>query len=302
MDFKTAQRCFGGILGGLDEEHHLAVQILELINKILNYENYEIGDFKELIDYSSCVPLIFLKNNIDLVCIAIENDSVDLLKFLKEFWNFEFTYIANKIAANSGSLECFKFITETYSEDDLTDVFSDSEIKIPDHAFKKFFVAYPLINNLYKFYNQLSKLDKSDIIGIEFNDFLITDYNISSYEQLEYITNYCKLFEIHKSAEQVDLIRLHMDITVFLIVVNYPELCKVVYQGFYKIMLLKCVYQNYLHINGDHGSWFKDLLNSTPYMDCEFAIDFIIYACNHKYQFAEFPPLGYILNEYDRIV
>lgn len=300
MDFETAQRCFGGILKGLDTEHKVAMEIVGLINRILNYD-IDLTGIDGLIDYSSCVPLIAFRDCKDLIKIAIENDFVDLLKFLKEFWNFELYYHSEDLALKSGSFECFKYITEKYDEDRLYDIFDENFKSIPDRVFKKFLIAYPQISQLCSFYRQLSMLDKSDIADLKFNDFLITDYDYNEFEnpdRLREFTNYCKLFEIHKSVDHVKTVKKYMSVTVFLIMADYPELCEAVYKGASKIMLLEKVYQDYhrMHRNG-HEVHFTNLLSSTTYKTCEFAIDFIIYASYHGYQFGHFHPLDELLEQ-----
>jgi hypothetical protein len=306
ISFEDAQTCFGGILLGLTPEHEYSVKIIKIVNKILNFEQINQSD-RDLIDYSSSVPLICLyeSNDRNIIRIAFETNNINLVKFLAKFWQLEYHWCMEDVALNHGSFECFNYLIDQCGNNYIDNVLSyPINFKIPKRAFKKFITKYPQFGDYEHFYNDIAELNKQDIyeLGLKFNESCLLNAAYTL-EHIKNVTKYCKVFDIHNRKEIINLILENMNVVTLLIMIDYPELCEVVYKGIARMIILEKIYTDYrYHIGQTNRIKFNEILFQLPYKNKEIVTEFIIYSVSRGNQFTDFPPLDGVSEMYHRLI
>lgn len=126
MDYNTAVRCFGGILQytNQDGEQKIEGKFMEIYNLVVEFMrtfDYKVLVDEELIDYSSCAPLLMalqdkVSNRIQLLECCARYDFIHLFKFVDQGGMNQFVFIRLiSTAYENMSLEVFGYIHKRFN-------------------------------------------------------------------------------------------------------------------------------------------------------------------------------------------
>jgi hypothetical protein len=284
MDFDKAQRCFGGLLKGLEHTDSLAIKILGVINDALDGKEIDA----EFADYTSCVPLIKMCVEPNWLIMCAKYDFLELLQWIIdheiEYQKVDFIELA-KIALENSSINCLKWFEKKLTFDKIMSLKVDSVINL-----KKVLKEFPWFNldniPIEVFNEQLTAADVKEL-DLLFDTSSLYRYNALDGD-IDELKTYFRLF--HQSINPDDLIT-EMNFNLMVLLSDYPELVEKIYNSKTRFIILEKIFMDYHDHTRLHERFNQRLYACLNEIKNEMSLDLIRYAISFGYQQFENPIL-----------